>query len=114
MMGPKKGKKKVLSRAGQRLEHVKQHHPHRYRAIKNPTARARLGANVTDLRLKKGLNHEQLASRAKIGAHALRKIEQAHPSSNPSMEVLERVSKALGVDIQDLFRFVTLAETVVR
>ncbi len=67
-----------------------------------------------DLRLKKGLNHEQLAARVGIGAGALRKIEEAHPSSNPSMQVLERVSKALGVDILDLFSFINLAETVVR
>ncbi len=113
-MAPKNGKKKVLSRAAKTLEHIKKHHPHRYRAIKNPTPRARLGANVTDLRLKKGLSHEQLAARSKIGAHVLRKIEEAHPSSNPSMQVLERMSKALGVDIQDLFRFITLSETVIR
>ena len=113
-MEPKKGKKKVLSQAGKNLEHVKKHHPHLYRAIKNPTPRARLGANVADLRLKNGLNHEQLAARVGIGASALRKIEEAHPSSNPSMQVLERVSKALGVDILDLFSFINLAETVVR
>ena len=113
-MGPKKGNKKVLSQAGKTLEYVKKNHPHLYRAIKNPTPRARLGANVRDYRLTKGLNHEQLAARSGIGANVLRKIEEAHSSSNPSMQVLERMSKALGVDILDLFRFINLADTVVR
>ena len=113
-MASKKGNKKTSSRADKTLEHVKKHHPHLYRAMKNPTPRTRLGANVKDFRLKKGLNHEQLAARAGIGISVLRKIEEAHPASNPSMRVLERMSKALGVDITDLFRFITLAEVVVR
>jgi DNA-binding XRE family transcriptional regulator len=113
-MTSKNKKKKTSSGAGKKLAHVKKHHPHLYRALKNPTPRARLGANVKHIRLKKGLNHEQLAARAGIGVGALRKIEDVHPASNPSMRVLERVSKALGVDITDLFRFITLAEVVVR
>jgi ribosome-binding protein aMBF1 (putative translation factor) len=108
----KKGPKGKVG--GAALAHVKKHHPYLYRALRNPTPKHRLGANVTAYRLKKGLTPEQLAFKAKIGTHILRKIEEAHPSSNPSTEVLEKLAKVLGVDILDLFRFITLAETVIR
>jgi transcriptional regulator with XRE-family HTH domain len=96
------------------LEHIKESHPHLYRAVKNPTAKARLGANVTTFRLKKGMTREQLAARVKIGHHALRKIEEAHPSSNPRLHVIESLAKVLKVDVLDLYRFIDLAESVVR
>ena len=96
------------------LERIKKYHPHLYRALKNPTPKARLGANVTALRLKKGMTREQLASRAKMGRHALRKIEEAHPTSNPTVQVVEKLASALGVDILDLYRFIEQVETMVR
>ena len=99
---------------GLHLEHIKETHPHLYRAVKNPTPTARLGANVTTLRLKKGMTREQLAAKVKIGHHALRKIEESHPSSNPRLHVIERLAKVLKVDVLDLYRFINLAESVVR
>jgi ribosome-binding protein aMBF1 (putative translation factor) len=108
-------KKTKPAKAGKAvLAHLKKHQPHLYRALKNPTPKARLGANVTDLRLKKGMTREQLAAKAKMPHHALKKIEEAHPTFNPTVKVVERLAAALGVDILDLYRFIGSVETVVR
>ena len=96
------------------LERLKKHHPHLYHALKNPTPKARLRANVVDLRLKKGLSRQELAKKAKVGFRTLQRIEQAHPASNPTVQVVEGLARALGVDIIDLYRLVNQAETLIR
>ena len=113
-MKAEKGKKAGIRGGKAALERLKQSHPHLYRAVKNPTPRARLGANVTTLRMKKGLTRQQLAAKARIGHHALRRIEEAHPDSNPTAKALEKLASALGVDILDLYRFINQAETLIR
>lgn len=105
--GPKKPGRAVLAR-------LKKHHPHLYKALRNPTPRARLGANVTALRLKKGMTREQLAAKVRIPHPMLRKIEEAHPASNPTVQAVEKLAAALGVDILDLYRFIGSVETLVR
>jgi len=96
------------------MAQLKKHHPHLYRALKNPTPGSRLGANVTALRLKKKMTREQLAAKAKIPHPVLRKIEEAHPASNPTVQVVEKLAAALGVDILDLYRFIDSVETIIR
>lgn len=96
------------------MAHLKKHHPHLYRALKDPTPKARLGANVTALRLKKGMTREQLAAKAEMAHHELQKIEEAHPASNPTVKAVEKLASALGVDILDLYRFIDQVETLIR
>lgn len=111
----KKRKKSKRANSGKAaLVHLKTHHPHLYRALKNPTPKARLGANVTILRMKKGMTQKQLAAKAKMPHPALKKIEEAHPSSNPTLQAVEKLARVLGVDILDLYRFIGSVETVIR
>lgn len=109
-----KGKTRKAKMSGAAMAHLKKHHPHLYRALKDPTPKARLGANVTALRLKKGMTREQLAAKAKMAHHELKKIEEAHPASNPTVKAVEKLASALGVDILDLYRFIDQVETLVR
>lgn len=107
-------KKKPVKPSKTALAHLKEHHPHVYRAVKNPTPQARLGANITVLRLKKGMTREQLAAKAKLTHHALQKIEEAHPSSNPTVRVVENLARALGVDVLDLYQVIRQVESLIR
>jgi transcriptional regulator with XRE-family HTH domain len=64
--------------------------------------RDRVGSNIQRLRREKKLSQEELADRAGIHQTYLSGVEGG--KRNPSVLVLDRISKALGVDAMDLFR----------
>jgi transcriptional regulator with XRE-family HTH domain len=64
--------------------------------------RERVGVNVQRLRRGKRLTQEELAHRAKVHQTYLSGVEVGR--RNPSIVVLERISRALAVDIEELFK----------
>jgi transcriptional regulator with XRE-family HTH domain len=62
----------------------------------------RVGLNVQRLRRDKGLSQEELAARAEMHQTYLSGVERG--VGNPSLLVLARIAKALGVDVEDLTR----------
>jgi transcriptional regulator with XRE-family HTH domain len=62
--------------------------------------RERVGLNLQRLRREKGLSQEELADLASIHQTYLSGVERG--KRNPTITVLQRIAKALGVDIQDL------------
>lgn len=64
--------------------------------------RERVGLNVQRLRRAREYSQEELADRAKIHQTYLSGVERG--IRNPSALVLERIARALGVDIEDLFK----------
>ena len=72
---------------------------------------ARLAAKL-DLRWARhaaGLTQAQLAARAKVSQQAIAKLE--HPDSNPTLETLEKVARALGARLEVRVTLVRSAET---
>ena len=65
-------------------------------------ARERVGLNVQRLRRSKRLTQEELAHRAKVHQTYLSGVEGGR--RNPSVAVLERISRALAVDVEELFK----------
>ena len=63
--------------------------------------RERLSKNLQNLRRERGLSQEDLAHKAEIHQTYLSGVESG--KRNPSVLVLDRIAKALGVDIVDLF-----------
>lgn len=63
--------------------------------------RARLGARLRRLRRERNLTQEGLAERAGVSYKFLGEIERG--TGNPSLDTLERVSRALNVEVTDLF-----------
>lgn len=63
--------------------------------------RARVGGNLQRLRHDRGLTQEELAHKADIHQTYLSGVEVGR--RNPSIQVLERIAKGLGVDIGALF-----------
>ena len=61
----------------------------------------RIGRVLQAKRETKGLTQESLAKRAKVARSYLAKLEAGH-SKNPSLAVLQRLAKALGVPVAAL------------
>ena len=62
-----------------------------------------LGARVYELREKAGLTQAQLAEKSNVSNDTISRIERGIRS--PSFEVLERLAKALDVEVRELFNF---------
>jgi transcriptional regulator with XRE-family HTH domain len=61
----------------------------------------RIGHVLQATRETKGMTQQALAKRAKVARSYLAKLEAGH-SKNPSLAVLQRLAKALGVPVTDL------------
>ena len=66
-----------------------------------PPMRQRLGKAIKRLRAKSGYSQEVLADRAKLHRTTMSEIERG--VSNVSVDIAERVAKALGVSLSQLF-----------
>ena len=62
----------------------------------------RVGLNVQRLRRDRELSQEELAHRSRVHQTYLSGVETGR--RNPSVGVLGRIARALGVDIEELFR----------
>lgn len=64
-------------------------------------ARKRVGVNIQRLRRDADLSQEELGDRADVHQTYLSQVEGG--KRNPSVDILERIAKALKVDIAELF-----------
>jgi transcriptional regulator with XRE-family HTH domain len=67
-----------------------------------PKARARAAANIRRLRMAQGLSQEQLAEVAQFHRTYVSQLERS--VTNISIDGLERLAQALGVDIVELLQ----------
>ena len=58
--------------------------------------------NIRKLRLKKGISQDRLSKEADLALNTIVKIETGE-NPNPTVETLEKIAKALGVSVRDLF-----------
>jgi transcriptional regulator with XRE-family HTH domain len=61
----------------------------------------RLDSVLRELRAERSLTQEELAKRAKVTRAYIAVLETGH-KKNPSLEVLKRLAKALGVPVTEL------------
>jgi len=67
-----------------------------------PSATERVAARVAELRARRGMTQESLATKARINRVTLARLERAqHP---PNLDTLERIARALGVGLVDLVK----------
>ncbi len=59
--------------------------------------------NLRKIREKKGLSQERLARLADVANNTVIKIE-AGKNQNPTLDILQKLSKALGVSVDDLIK----------
>ena len=65
-------------------------------------ARVLVARNLRRIRVGRGLSQEKLAVDAGIEPTYVSRLEREAKSENPSIDVLERLAKALGAHIQEL------------
>ncbi len=70
------------------------------------TTRELLGARIKELRKRRGLTQEKLAEQVDLATNYISLIEVGRTS--PSLETMENVARALGVELKGLFDFVHL------
>ena len=78
--------------------------PNLIAAKRTPSPRRKLAERLFDLRNKVGMSQAALAKKAGIGVATYQRIEQCQPISNPSLDVLERLAKALKIEFHTLWR----------
>lgn len=67
------------------------------------TTKELLGARIKELRRARGLSQDQLSEKVNIDPKHLSRIEVG--KSYPSLNTLEKIAKALNVEIKDLFEY---------
>lgn len=67
------------------------------------TMRELLGARIKELRKREGVTQEQLAEKVDLATRYISLIEVGR--STPSLETVENIAAALGVEVKDLFDF---------
>ena len=68
--------------------------PEKLQSLAECRANDEIARKIQALRTKAGLTQAQLARKAKVSQQQIAKLE--HPDSNPTIETLERVARALG------------------
>ena len=58
--------------------------------------------NIRKLRQKKGVSQDRLSKEADLALNTIVKIETGE-NPNPTVETLEKIAKALGVSVRELF-----------
>lgn len=62
-----------------------------------------IGKRISEIRNKRGLTQEKLAEMVNYSANHIAKLESAR--TNPSFDLLVNISKALDIEVKDLFDF---------
>ena len=62
-----------------------------------------IGKRIAEIRNKRGLTQEKLAEMVNQSANHIAKLESAR--TNPSFDLLVNISKALDIEVKDLFNF---------
>jgi len=63
----------------------------------------KFGTRIREMRLKQGISQEELAFRADLDRTYIPSIEKG--KRNVSIEVVEKLAKALNVEVPELFKF---------
>jgi transcriptional regulator with XRE-family HTH domain len=64
---------------------------------------SKLGNNIRRLRQKKGISQDRLSKEADLALNTVVKME-TEENPNPTTETLQKIAKALGVTVGDLFK----------
>ena len=64
---------------------------------------SQIGKNLKKLRKKKGLSQDRLSKLADISYNTVIKLESGG-ITNPTIETLQKIAKALGVSVDDLLK----------
>ena len=64
---------------------------------------SKIGENIKKLRQQKKISQDRLSKEADLALNTIVKIETGE-NPNPTVETIEKIAKALGVPVSDLFK----------
>lgn len=108
----KKNKLKGFISAQEHIQLLKKKKPEAYSALKHPALRTCVAWNTLDHRTKLGLSQTELAVKSGISRRYIQYLEDITAHFSPSLDVLEKVAKALKVGVPDLLKQVDLTRAV--
>lgn len=86
--------------------------PEVYSALKHPSPRTCVAWNTLDQRAKLGFSQAELAEKSGISRRSIQYLEDITSHFSPSLDALEKVAKALKLEVTDLFDPVDLTKPV--
>ncbi len=92
------------------MRRLKRDRPEVYKALKDPDPRACLAWNVIEYRSEKKLSQKELAERADVSLRTVAYIEDYEAEFSPSIQIVQKLAKALGVKFTDLFETVDMTK----
>jgi len=99
---------------GEHIHRMKKTRPDIYEKLKTPDPRTNVAWNIVNLRHKNGFTQIELAERAGITSRTIQYLEDLNHLYNPTLDVLNKVSKGLNVAIEDIIRPVDLTKAFPR
>ena len=96
-------------------EHIrllKKKRPEIYSSLKHPSLRACVAWNTMDHRTQLGFTQAQLAAKSGVSCRAVQYLEDITAKFSPTLDVIEKVSKVLKVEVVDLIKRVDLTKAV--
>jgi len=66
-------------------------------------SKSNIAKNIKKLRRKKGISQDRLSKLADLSLNTIVNIEASN-NSNPTIETLEKIAKALGVSVEELLK----------
>jgi|ERR1039458_6595206 DNA-binding XRE family transcriptional regulator len=92
------------------VKKLKKTNPAAYKSLKNPDPKACLAWNLIEIRNKKHLTQKELSDKSGVSLRTINYIENLDYGYNATLDVIQKVAKALGVSFRDLLQDVDLTE----
>ena len=101
---------KGFSNHEENIKKLKKTKPEAYKSLKNPDPKTCLAWNVIETRNKKHMTQKELADKSGVSLRTINYIEDLDYGYNASLDVIQKMAKALGVGFRDLLQDVDLTE----
>jgi DNA-binding XRE family transcriptional regulator len=108
----KKRKLEGFITAQEHMRLLKKKRPEIYSSLKHPSLRACVAWNTMDHRTQHGFSQAELAAKSGVSRRSVQYLEDITAKFSPTLDVIEKISKALGVEVLDLFKQVDLTKAV--
>src|ERR1700722_15050111 len=92
------------------MRRLRKKRPEVYSALKHPGLRTCVAWNTLDHRIQLGFSQAQLAEKSGVSRRSVRNLEDITTKVSPTLDVIEKVSKALKVESADLLKQVDLTK----
>jgi DNA-binding XRE family transcriptional regulator len=89
---------------------LKRTNPTAFKSLKNPDPKTCLAWNLIEIRNKKHMTQKELSDKSGIALRTVTYIENLDYGYNASLDVIQKIAKALGVGFRDLLQDVDLTE----